>query len=158
MTEPKRLTPEEIALYEADPLAPRHQRRFIATIRALEEKLEAADGVAMRAMEERDHMIERWNDANAAFRTLERYGFRRCDIPACNCGSYHSPDGLLMPEGAAKLRAENTALAKEVRAWRWYRDDVAAGDHPLARPEVLLNEARRIRATNEAAGVPKEEA
>lgn len=52
--------------------------------------------------------------------------------------------------------AELAALRREIRAWRDYRDDLAAGDHPLARPESLLREARNIRGQNEVAGYPSE--
>lgn len=41
---------------------------------------------------------------------LERNGYRRCDIPACNCGSYHE---VREPTYGA-LRARNTRLEKFV--------------------------------------------
>lgn len=32
--------------------------------------------------------------ARAAFEVLERDGYRYCDTPACNCGSFHRPETL----------------------------------------------------------------
>lgn len=34
-------------------------------------------------------LAERDAEAYRALRFLERRGYRRCDIPACNCGSWH---------------------------------------------------------------------
>lgn len=44
--------------------------------------------------------------------TLERHGFRRCDIAACNCGSWHQMGGL-------------------VARWEELADVLAAAGHPL---------------------------
>lgn len=44
--------------------------------------------------------------------TLLRHGFRRCDIAACNCGSWHHTGGL-------------------AERWREIEDDLAEAGHPL---------------------------
>lgn len=43
---------------------------------------------------------------------LRREGYRRCDIPACNCGSWHGRDGLHA-------------------RWREVKDALAEAGHPL---------------------------
>ena len=53
---------------------------------------------------------------------LQRNGFRRCDIPACNCGSWHHVGGL---------------------AARWREIDEATQDY-WRNGEILLERIRRI--------------
>lgn len=68
-----------------------------------------------------------------ALRTLERYGFRRCDIPACNCGGWHLSDANAHD---ARIRRESAAAEREricqfieihepVNGTEWTRETVA---------------------------------
>jgi len=43
----------------------------------------------------RAQLAEVSDDKYVAITALLRHGFRRCDIPACNCGSWHHVDGLM---------------------------------------------------------------
>jgi hypothetical protein len=47
-------------------------------------------------------------------RTLRLHRFRECDIPACNCGSWHAPPN----ERAERAEAERDASRRWARAWR----------------------------------------
>lgn len=85
---------------------------------------------------------------------LLRHGFVPCDIPACNCGSWHARFGYPermqeikdaldeaghplsnengnMPLNALReLIAERDALAKDARRYRWLRGD-SCPDHSV---------------------------
>lgn len=65
---------------------------------------------------------------------LRRNGFVRCDIPACNCGSWHHKYGL--PERWAELK-----------------DALAEAGHPLTNDNgnLMLNALRALIAERDAA-------
>lgn len=63
-----------------------------AMLRQAATELEAlqAENAALRAKLEDNG--ERGQRRDAAVSWLERNGYRYCDIPACNCGSYHQTE------------------------------------------------------------------
>lgn len=60
---------------------------------------------------------------------LRRHGFTRCDIPACNCGSWHPRYGLQ-------------------ERWNEIKDAVADAGHPLCNENghILLNAVKALIA------------
>ncbi len=71
-----------------------------ARIAELENQLEGAEqrgALILEVIAERDRLKAAVDTAEDA---LRRYGFRRCDIPACNCGSWHL--GLAALSGEVK--------------------------------------------------------
>jgi hypothetical protein len=53
--------------------------------------------------------------AEAAERELERLGFRRCDVAACNCGGWHQHRATVIE---SSLSAQVEALKKDRDHWR----------------------------------------
>jgi len=77
--------------------------------RQLEHELTAAKVEIERLTREQDDMCH----------VLERSGFRRCDIAACNCGSWHHVYGLR-------------------QRWEEVKDALAEAGHPLTNGHIVL--------------------
>lgn len=80
-------------------VAPSTVREIIARLDAAE-RLSEERRVLLAATLERECVIER--ECDALTDVLQRHGFVRCDIPACNCGSWHPRYGLTERMGEIK--------------------------------------------------------
>jgi hypothetical protein len=66
---------------------------------------------------------------------LRRNGWRLCDVPACNCNSWHAPPNLR----AQKAEEERDAYADD-----WHKEQLAHGD-TMREKEVALRERDEAR-------------
>ena len=157
------------------------QARSVAdTIAALLDEVERLNSPVVlsewqKLVTERDALIAEVRDREDV---LERAGFRRCDISACNCGSWHQVGGFkarfdeikeaiaehvdlngkTLLTAVQEALAERNALAREVDACAaalpgpYYMDPPDGGDVPISEQvKRMARDAARIQWLDEHA-------
>lgn len=132
---------------------------------------------ASLAINEIDTLRARVAELEAAESALVRHGFRKCNIAACNCGSWHHVGGLaerfdeiasdlsdagyplsndnghIARRALASLVASRDSWKREALAWRAWKKCVVnywTAENPD--PQPLIDEMKAARAANGEVG------
>jgi hypothetical protein len=95
-------------------------------------------------------MSDRYDDGAEAVSYLQRHGYRRCDIPACNCGSWHGGHAMARLEEIRDELQEVVSLngitllagVRQLLAINTERDALLASNGELKRELATLRAER----------------